>query len=207
MLLHLHKDSSERLFEIAEGQQGYFTAKQAEAAGFDKKNHHYHVRSGNWVRECRGVYRLSKFPIAEHPDMITWSLWSRDRTDKPQGVYSHETALSVYNLSDVMPAKLHMTVPPSFRRNAAIPGVLVLHRGRLYNDEIEAMRGFKVTRPLKTISDLLVAGYLSGDHVQQAVRQAAERGLIYRSMLAAAPRIPADVKKKIGELMKEADGA
>ena len=201
-ILHLNKESSERLFEIAEGQQGYFTAKQAEAAGFDKKNHHYHVRSGNWIRECRGVYRLAKFPITEHPDMIAWSLWSRDRTDKPQGVYSHETALSVYNLSDLMPAKLHMTVPPDFRRNAAIPGVLVLHRGKLHDDEIEAMQGFRVTRPLKAIADVIAAGDISADFVQQAVRQAVQRGLISRSKLAAAAHIPEDVKKKIGDLMK-----
>ena len=201
-ILHRNKESSERLFEIAEGQQGYFTAKQAEAAGFDKKNHHYHVRSGNWIRECRGVYRLAKFPITEHPDMIAWSLWSRDRTDKPQGVYSHETALSVYNLSDLMPAKLHMTVPPDFRRNAAIPGVLVLHRGKLHDDEIEAMQGFRVTRPLKAIADVIAAGDISADFVQQAVRQAVQRGLISRSKLAAAAHIPEDVKKKIGDLMK-----
>lgn len=202
IIQHRHRDSSERLFAIAEGQQGYFTAKQAEAAGFDKKNHHYHVRSGNWVRECRGVYRLAKFPVAEHPDMIAWSLWSRDRSDKPQGVYSHETALSVYNLSDLMPAKLHMTVPPEFRRNASIPGVLVLHRGRLHDDEIEAMQGFRVTRPLKTIADLIEAGEVSSDHLQQAVRQAVERGLLSRSRLAAAARLPADVRQKIEALMK-----
>jgi predicted transcriptional regulator of viral defense system len=200
--LHRHKESSERLFEIAEGQQGYFTAKQAEAAGFDKKNHHYHVRSGNWVRECRGVYRLSKFPIAEHPDMIALSLWSRGRSDKPQGVYSHETALSFYDLSDLMPAKLHMTVPPEFRRNAgSIPGVLVLHRGRLHEDEVESMQGFRVTRPLKAIADLIVAGYISADHLQQAVRQAVARGLITESKISAG-RMPDDVKKKIKDFMK-----
>ncbi len=200
--VHRHKESSERLFAIAEGQQGYFTAKQAEAAGFDKKNHHYHVRSGNWIRECRGVYRLSKFPIAEHPDMIAWSLWSRDRTDQPQGVYSHETALSVYDLSDLMPAKLHMTVPPDFRRNASIPGVLVLHRGKLYDDEIEAMQGFRVTRPLKTIVDLIAEGTVSADHLAQAVRQAVQRGLINDSKIASATLIPDDVKKKIAGFMK-----
>ncbi len=201
-ILHRHKESSEHLFAIAEGQQGYFTAKQAEKAGFDKKNHHYHVRSGSWIRESRGVYRLSKFPVAEHPDMIVWSLWSRDRSDKPQGVYSHETALSVYNLSDLMPAKLHMTVPPEFRRNAAIPGVLVLHRGRLNDHEIEVMQGFRVTRPLKAIADLIAAGDISADHLRQAVRQAAARGLISRSKVAAATGISDDVKKKIEEFMK-----
>lgn len=204
--LHRHTDSSQHLFDTAEGQQGYFTAKQAETAGFNKKNHHYHVRSGSWIRESRGVYRLSQFPVAEQPDMIVWSLWSRDRSDKPQGVYSHETALSVYGLSDLMPAKLHMTVPPEFRRSASIPGVLVLHRGRLRDQEIEARQGFRVTRPLKTIADLVAAGDISADHLRQAVRQAAERGYISRSKIAVAAGMRDDVKRKIEEFLKGSDG-
>lgn len=200
---HQYRESSTRLFEYAEGQQGYFTAKQAETAGFDAKNHHYHVRAGNWVRECRGVYRLARFPIAEHPDMVAWSLWSRDRTDKPQGVYSHETALSVYGLSDLNPPKLHMTVPPTFRRNAPIPGVLVLHRGRLHDDEVEGRQGFRVTRPLKTIADLAAAGDISEDAIRQAVREALQRGLITRAKLAAAVRIAGDVRKKIAGFLSE----
>ena len=200
---HPYKKSFDRLFEIAERQQGDFTAKQAEAAGFDEKNHYYHVRCGNWIRECRGVYRLSKFPITERPDMIAWSLWSRDRTDKPQGVYSHETALSFYNLSDLNPPKLHMTVPPDFRRSAPIPQVLVLHRGILYEDEIEDARGFWVTKPLKTIADLVAAGYVEDTFLRQAAREALQRGLISQSKIAADTRISDDVKKKILEFIKD----
>lgn len=111
---HSHKETFKRLYEIAEEQGGYFTTKQAAAAGFGQKNHGYHVRTGNWIRERRGIYRLARFPQAERPDLMFWWLWSRNRDDMPQGVYSHETALSLYNLSDINPARLHMTVPRSF---------------------------------------------------------------------------------------------
>jgi hypothetical protein len=40
----------ETLFEIAEGQQGYFTAKQAADAGYRLGSQVHHVKSGNWVR-------------------------------------------------------------------------------------------------------------------------------------------------------------
>ena len=83
-----------------------------------------------------------------------------------------------------------------------MPGVLVLHRGRLQDHEIEAMQGFRVTRPLKAIADLIAAGDISADHLRQAVRQAASRGLISRSKVAAATGISDDVKKKIEEFMK-----
>jgi hypothetical protein len=45
-ILHRNEESSESLFAIAEGQQGYFTAKHAETAGFDKTSQHYHLRAG-----------------------------------------------------------------------------------------------------------------------------------------------------------------
>ena len=53
------KTVSDVLFEIAEGQQGYFTAKQAADAGYQLGSQAYHVKSENWVRVERGIYRLA----------------------------------------------------------------------------------------------------------------------------------------------------
>lgn len=197
---HSHKETFECLYEIAEGQGGYFTTKQAASAGFSQKNHGYHVRTGNWLRERRGIYRLAKFPPAERPDLIFWWLWSRNRDDVPQGVYSHETALSLYDLSDINPARLHMTVPRSFQRRRTLSRTPVLHRGSVYNDDIETRFSVKVTRPLKTIADLLVTRTVQMDHMQQAVKQAFQRGLITRTELARAKRIPVAIKKEIEQL-------
>jgi predicted transcriptional regulator of viral defense system len=144
------KDSKDRLFAIAETQEGFFTAKEAEDAGFDRTHHAYHVRTGNWRREHRGIYRLTRFPMPERPDLILWSFWSRNRHDEIQGTFSHQTALSIYDLSDVMPAKLHMTVPRSFRRSAKMPAVLVLRYDDLSIDEIEQREAYRVTRPIRT---------------------------------------------------------
>jgi hypothetical protein len=44
---------------------------------------------------------------------------------RPVGVFSHHTALSLHELSDVNPSKLEITVPSSFRRGVAIPKVLL----------------------------------------------------------------------------------
>ncbi|MCE5316966.1 MAG: type IV toxin-antitoxin system AbiEi family antitoxin domain-containing protein [Parachlamydia sp.] len=52
------------LFEIAESQQGYFTYQQAIAAGYSDKNHMYHIKTGDWVKVIRGIYRLAKYPVA-----------------------------------------------------------------------------------------------------------------------------------------------
>ena len=137
-------NKEECLYQVSEAQQGYFTARQAVACGYPTSSHVYHLKVGTWQREYRGIYRLTRFPPTDHAQYVLWSLWSRNRQGVPQGVYSHQTALSLFDLSDLMPARLHMTVPPAFRRNSPTPKVLVLHRGGIVPDEMEERQGFRV---------------------------------------------------------------
>jgi predicted transcriptional regulator of viral defense system len=189
------REAAKRLYEIAEAQEGFFTTKQAKAAGFAENTHPYHVQAGNWIHERRGIYRLSRFPRGERPDLMLWSLWSKNRGEAAQGVYSHQTALSLHDLSDVMPAKLHMTVPRSFRRNSKIPHVLVLHFADLPQSDIGAAHGVRVTNPMRTILDLLASGEVPLVTVRQAVREALRQGLIRRGEIAEARRHLADSKQ------------
>lgn len=189
-----------RLYAIAVDQDGYFTTKQAIAAGYADNTHPFHVKAGNWVREHRGIYRLAKYPLGQNHDKILWYLWSRDRNDLPQGTYSHETALSFYDLSDINPAKLHMTVPPGFRKSTPTPEILILHRGLIHKDDMTLTQGFRITTPLKAISDLLVTRTVQMDHMSRAIKQAFQRGLITQTALASAPRISGAVKKEIEKL-------
>src|SRR6266516_628890 len=112
-----HREASGRLFEIAEQQQGFFTTKQAKAAGFAEDTHPYHVQVGNWIREHRGIYRLALFPTTDRPELVLWALWSRNRNEEVEGVYSHHTVISLlrpvrsesgeapYDRSDGLPAQ------------------------------------------------------------------------------------------------------
>src|SRR6185503_2350349 len=115
------------LFEVADRQQGFFTSQQAESCGYHRGHFYRYIASGEWIKELRGIYLLALYPITDRPELALWSLWSRDRKDTIQGVWSHETALDIYELSDVMPAKMHMTVPRTFRRGVTIPKLLILH--------------------------------------------------------------------------------
>jgi predicted transcriptional regulator of viral defense system len=180
------REAAKRLYEVSEDQQGFFTTKEAKAAGFAENTHPYHVQAGNWIREHRGIYRLASFPRGERPDLMLWSLWSRNRGEAAQGVYSHQTALSLYDLSDVMPAKLHMTVPKNFRRNSEIPRVLVLHFADLPQNDIGAVHGVRVTKPMRTIFDLLEHGEVPFATLRQALREGQRRGLIRRNEIAEA---------------------
>src|SRR2546430_9038395 len=104
-MARLYKEAARRLYETAQSQQGFFTTKQAIRGGLAEKTHAYHVKAGNWIRVHRGIYRLADFPPAERPDLMLWYLWSQNRREIPEGTYSHETALSLHELSDIMPSK------------------------------------------------------------------------------------------------------
>jgi predicted transcriptional regulator of viral defense system len=199
-------ESSRNLYEIAEPQFGFFTAKQAKEAGYDESKHAYHVRAGNWIREHRGIYRLRSFPLPERPDLMLWSLWSRNRDDVPQGVYSHDTALALHDLSDINPSKLHMTIPKTFRRNSAIPKILVLHKADLEPSDSQDMFGVRATTPLRTIADLIAAGRTDSGILKQAIEEGLTRGLITRRQIERAD-LPADVRRHIDIVVEERDRA
>lgn len=175
-----------RLYRFAESQQGLFTTKQAKACGYAENTHPYHVQRGHWLRERRGIYRLTLFPASDEEQLVLWSLWSANRSENPQGVYSHATALSIHNLSDAMPPKLHLTVPTTFRRFRKPPAILVLHKAGLAAEEIEPRHGYAVTTPLRTLLDVAADAGNSNDLVDQALRDALRTGLVTRVELKKA---------------------
>ena len=196
-----HREATRRLYDIVEVQQGFFTTKQAKMAGFAENTHTYHVQVGNWIREHRGIYRLALFPPTDRPDLVLWALWSRNRDEKIEGVYSHQTALSLHELSDLNPSKLHMTVPMRFRRNSEIPGILVLHYADLSPTDVETVQGFRFTRPLRTIVDLIQADTVERGFIRQAIRQALQRGLITRQQVRNT-QMPAAARKVFEETLR-----
>jgi predicted transcriptional regulator of viral defense system len=198
-----HRAAARRLFEMAEQQQGFFTTKQAKSAGFAENTHPYHVQAGNWIREHRGIYRLALFPATERPDLVLWALWSRNRDEEVEGIYSHQTALSLYELSDVNPSKLHMTVPTDFRRNSEIPGILILHYADLPESDVQRAQGFQFTRPLRTILDVIEAGTVEHNFIRQAIRQAVDRGLITRQQIRKE-RLSGPARQIVQEVLRRA---
>lgn len=172
-------NSKKKLFEFARHQNGLFTTKQAEEAGYSRKHHSYHVKAGNWVRELRGIYRLAQFPQDDEDVQLTlWYLWSRDRNETPQGVYSHDTALRIYELSDIMPEKLHMTVPKNFRRFHDLPKILTIYKNDLERIDLRLMRGFATTTPKKTLLDLIQSEHFERSIIMDIFEEALQKGML-----------------------------
>jgi len=174
------------LFEAARPQGGYVTARQAATAGFGASHLSYHATAGNLERVGHGLYRLAELPPSPHDRIVRLVLETRGRDDRPRAVVGHATALSLHELSDVMPAKVHLIVPPGWRKPAP-PGAM-LHRDQVTKAETEDWEGFAVTTPLRTLLDVAREGRLSHEQVRAAVADALQRGLVRRSMLERAAR-------------------
>ena len=173
-------ERADHLFQLADGQAGYFTARQARALGYDYPAQHYHLERGHWQRVGHGLYRLGRYPLGEHEQLAALTLWSRDRAGTPQAVVSHHTALGLHGLSDLLPEHLHLSVPPGFRKPPP-PGVM-LHRASWRADEIQLRHGFVLTDIQRTLADLI--GVLPGDIVQAATVQAGALGLLSEAAVA-----------------------
>ena len=182
------REAARILFSKALEQGGYFTAKQAIEAGYGYPHLDYHVSTGNFERVEHGIYRLKTLPPGEHDDLVRLSLWSRDRNDQPQAVVSHDSALVLHDLSELLPGEIHLTVPPKFRKDP--PAGCVLHKARLAPKDIEEHTGFRVTAPLRTLLDVAASG-VPEEQLQKAVADALARGLVRRNkLLEAAKKSP-----------------
>jgi predicted transcriptional regulator of viral defense system len=100
-----------QLYEIAETQAGYFTARQVYSVGFSRERLSYYVSTDRFIRIQHGIYRLIQFPSSPYEDLFV--AWLRT---SPNSVISHESALYVYGLSDMLPGKVHVTIPRTASR-------------------------------------------------------------------------------------------
>ena len=171
----------DRLYETAAAQGGYVTVQQAAEAGYSLPLLQYHIRKGRLERARRGVLRLIHFPPSDHEDLVPLWLWTEQ-----EGVFSHETALFLHDLSDVLPAKWHVTVPTSWAsRRLRLPRGLVLHVADLNDEDLGWSGPVPVTEPLRTVVDCH-ANQAAPDLVEQAIEQGVRRGLFTRAAVRRA---------------------
>jgi predicted transcriptional regulator of viral defense system len=134
---------------------------------------HKYLANGRVIRVRRGIYRLVHFPASEHEDLVVLWLWADQA-----GVFSHETALALHDLSDVLPSKVHMTAPASWRhRRLRVPSGLVLHYADIGDGDRAGFSAVQITTPRRILRDCIEAN-VSPELVRQAIRQARRRGLI-----------------------------
>lgn len=163
----------DRLYEVAASQRGLFTTQQAGRAGYSSQLLNHHAKAGVVRRVRRGVFRLVHFPPSDQEPLVEIWLWA-DR----KAVFSHETALSLHELSDVLPHRVHVTLPASWRgRRLRVPEDVVLHHAVVRRGDLAWSGVLPVTTAERTIQDCIEA-HVSPEFIAQAIDQARARGLV-----------------------------
>ena len=170
-----------QLYETAAAQEGFFTTAQAEEAGYYPQLLTKYLKNKRIIRVRRGVYRLVHFPPGDHEDLVVIWLWSEGA-----GVFCHETALAMHQLSDVLPAKAHLMLPRAWKsRRLQVPSGVVLHFSDLADVDRTWVGAVQVTTPARTVNDCATAR-VSPMLIQQAIDEGIHRGIFTAAMVESA---------------------
>jgi predicted transcriptional regulator of viral defense system len=160
------------LLDLAQDQHGFLRAEDVREAGFDPKRLVDYQRRGVAERVAYGVYRMKGIPSDELEEYMRAALWPMGA-----GVLSHETALDLYELCDVNPAGIDVTVPRAYRTHRPIPELYRLHRRDLGSEQTGRLRGLPIVTPLRAILDGIDA-HVRGELIEQAIQTAEQQALI-----------------------------
>jgi predicted transcriptional regulator of viral defense system len=165
------------LYEVALEQYGYITANDARELGFGPTHLVDLARRGDVDRIAHGLYRFRVVPVTMRDQLMEATLWPRGL-----GVISHATALDLWNLCDVNPAKVHVTVPKHERIRRRPPPAYAVHVRDLDPEDVTRTEGIPVVTVRRAILDGIEAR-LGGHLIHQAVETATRQGLLDRGEL------------------------
>jgi len=196
-------DKLRRLFDLAAGQAGYFTAAQARGLGYSARSLVHHVAAGHFERVSRGFYRLVGVPADPYEDVV--AAWLRFASRR--AVVSHDTALALYDLAPSRSHEIHLTVPREHRPRSSQPASGVkLHTTTvpLRRDEVAKRFGVEITSPTRTIADVTDIG-VDPSVIIEATARALAIGLVTSGELRdAVKRRSTRVRRLVERAIQEA---
>jgi len=161
-----------KLLNHAQQQYGYLTPEDARELEVDPTQLRLMAARHTLEHVGRGLYRMPTVPVTQLDAYMEAILWTGRR-----GVLSHETALDLYELCDVNPSAIHLTVPSGFRTRMDVPGVYRLHRFDLNPAEVGWHEGIPIVTPERAIFGGIEQA-LGWQLIDQAIETARARGLI-----------------------------
>lgn len=167
--------SDQDLLTIAASQHGFFTTGEAGLAGISRRALVGRVQRGLIERVAHGVYRLRQYPATPRDDLYALQVAAPDAT------FSHETALELYEISDVVARTIHVTVPPTsgMKRRSGV----TIHRSRLGQADRTLRDGLWVTSLARTLLEGLRTG-VDTDQLLEAFGIGVERAMLSPGDLA-----------------------
>lgn len=165
----------EKLREIALDQYGYATTAQAAEVGVSNPSLSMLVKRGRLKRVAFGVYRVPQVAPTIFDRYMLALLW----TGCDEAALSHETALDAYEVCDVNPTAIHVTVSARRRIRRKDGEGYKVHYETMRDEQIGWWNGMRCVRLATAIEQCAREGtpwYL----LEQAIENGRKRGLLLK---------------------------
>ena len=163
-----------QLWEVALDQDGFVTTADAHRLGIPVVELGKLAHRGQLGRAGWGIYRFEQLPAGPYAAYRLAVLWAGGRA-----ALSHDTALDLYELCDINPSEIHLTVSPAYRPRGKQRGPYVVHHERLTEDQLGWIEGIRAVRPGVAIAQGIRSGVPS-HLLAAAIDTARARGLVPR---------------------------
>jgi predicted transcriptional regulator of viral defense system len=160
-----------QLAVVANERYGFVTTDDARDLGVNPMNLVRMAERGQLERRGTGLYRFPLIPTSRLDAYMEATLWPRG----VRAVLSHETALDLYELSDVHPDKTHITVPRAHRIRRAAPPAYQIHHENLEPEQITLHEGIAIVTPAHAIRQASEA-HLGAALIGQAIDHGEQSG-------------------------------
>ncbi|MGI8755493.1 MAG: type IV toxin-antitoxin system AbiEi family antitoxin domain-containing protein [Acidimicrobiales bacterium] len=166
-------DRFTELAGIAADQHGYFELAGSRAVGYADNTIAQMARRGRIERVSQGVYRIPFLPSGRLGPYMAAAMWPAG----VRGVISRDAAMDLWEVGDVNPAKIHITVPQAHRVQREVPAAYELHREELAPHEVTEIEGVPVVTLGRAIR-ACAAAHMATDLLEQAIRHGRGQGLL-----------------------------
>ena len=174
--------SEDVLRELAGEHDGYFTTLGAGAAGVPSVIVAQLHQRGRIDRVAQGLYRFPRWPTSEFQQFHEAVLWPQIYRHLDYSLISHDSALEFYNLTQLNPGVVHVTLPVHTRIRRTAPSWIRLHFIDIPESDRRWEHRVSIVSIPRAIED--VAETRGLDVVHQAVTEARERRLLREDELA-----------------------
>lgn len=163
--------AQQQLWDAALDQYGYVTLRDAAKLSIDDYAVRMLVARRQLDRVAHGVYRFPRLPVSAYDPYMLAVLW----TGTPTACLSHDTALAAYEVCDIFPDRIHLTVPAARRVRRSGGELYVIHHQDLAAEQVGWWQQIP-TATLPTAMAQCTAAGVPGYLLRQAMAAGRARG-------------------------------
>jgi predicted transcriptional regulator of viral defense system len=164
------------LREVAAEHEGLFTSREAEEAGIARTLVVQLKNRGRLERLAQGLYRFPNWPTTRLQQYHEAILWPQAHRTLEYAAISHDSALELYDLTQLNPAVVHVSLPKKTRIERSPPSWMRLHFSDVPQDDRRWEHGVPIVSIPRAIEDIAITAGI--DVVRRAVDEARDRRLL-----------------------------